>query len=98
MAVEERVVEEQPGGFCQELPRIAAARGHSARRQEGANLGRPLAWSNAPLRHRLEEGRHVVHEGVPELAEFVRRELERGPALTRGSAAIPSESRDVYER
>jgi len=78
------VVEEKPGGFGQELSRIAPARGHSARRQEGANLGRPLALSNGPLRQRLEEGRHVLYERMPELAELVRRELERGPALTRG--------------
>ena len=41
---------EKPGGFCQELPRVAPACGHSAHRQEGANLGHPLARCNGPLR------------------------------------------------
>ena len=76
MAVEDRVVGQQPRGVGEQRRGVGAVERQRACRQQMPYVNRRLPGRHGSRRQRRQELGEIVHQPVPEAAEVVRGEIE----------------------
>ena len=93
MAVEERMLEQQPGGLGKQRCGRGAAGRERAPAEQVPDFGGRLARGQGAVADTPEEFGQPVHQLVAESAEFVRRKLERYYSLRQWASAPVSAGR-----